>query len=167
MVYNVIVTAYRREGRFLLKELSKYGEFKTTSFRDVLVGEVEDVNKLLKVLCDEPPLSLARAIPIKEVIEFTKPEELFKLLKKKVIKHAKLKPKETFRVTIERRGWKGEINSHEWAKKLGALIYEKTKNPVSLTKPDVEIVIEVMQDTCGITVIKKKDRDKYFFIRTK
>jgi len=166
-MYNLIITAYRGEAKYLLKELSKHGEFKTTSYRDVLVGEVKSLTKLFKKINEEPPLSLARAIPINEVVKFKEPSKLLSTLKKKVLKHAKLKTKQSFRVTVERRGWKGKVNSHEWEQTLGKIVYDKTKNPVSLDNPDVEIVFEVMSDTCGITLISKAMKKKYYFIRTK
>lgn len=167
MTYNIIATSYRNESRYLIKELSKYGEFRKSSFRDVLVGEVKDVKGLLKKIMDKPPLSLARLIPLKEVIEFQKPEALLKKLKKKMPGLIDLKKDESFRVTVERRGWKGEINSHEWAKKLGSIVFEETGNPVDLEKPDVELVVEVMKDSCGLTVIRQEDKDKYYFLRAK
>jgi len=161
---NLIVTAYRKEGRYLLRELSKYGKFTKTGFRDVVVGEVENVDEFLDKIIDEPPLSLARVIPVKEFVEFKEPDKLLKVLEKKMLKY---KFKGSFRVTVERRGWKEEINSYEWAKKLGALIHEKNGNPVSLESPDVEVVIEVMSDWCGLTTISKELKDKYYFVRTK
>ena len=91
-------------------------------------------------------------------------EELLELLKKKVLDYP---VKGSFRVTVERRGWKGVINSHEWATQLGALIHEETGAPVDLEQPDTELVIEIMQDSCGIALISKETRSKYFFTRTK
>jgi tRNA(Ser,Leu) C12 N-acetylase TAN1 len=164
-VFNLIITAYRNEGKYLLKELKPYGVFNKTPFRDVITGEVEEVNAFLDKISEEPPLSLARVIPLKEVFEFKDPGELFKLLEDKVLDYAP-QDKKSFRVTVERRGWKDKINSHEWEKKLGAIIYHETNNPVKLEDPDYEIVIEVMKNSCGINVLTKEFKKKYFFVRT-
>jgi tRNA(Ser,Leu) C12 N-acetylase TAN1 len=164
-VYNLIITAYRNEANYLLKELKPLGAFNKTPFRDVITGRVDDIKAFLDKISEQPPLSLARVIPLKEVLEFTDPDKLFKVLKQKVLDYAP-QNKKSFRVTVERRGWKGEINSHEWEKKLGAIIHVETKSPVNLENPDYEVIIEVMKDSCGINVLTKDLKEKYFFVRT-
>ncbi|MBD3312378.1 hypothetical protein GF352_02920 [archaeon] len=167
MNYNVIATSYRNESKYLIKELNKHGDFRKTSFRDVLVGSVEDVEGFLKKIVKKPPLSLARLIPLKEVINFKKPSALLRKLKNKILELADLKNDESFRVTVERRGWKGEINSHEWAKILGEIVYKEKNNPVNLEEPDIELVVEIMKNSCGLAVIREEERDDYYFLRAK
>jgi len=163
MEYNVIVTAYRNETKFLQRDLKPFGSFQRTAFRDVLVGLVTDLNEFMDKLVESPPLSLARVIPLKKVFEFKDPASLLKLLEKEVLK---LKFSGSFRVTVERRGWKGEVNSFEWAKQLGGLVHDKTGATVNLKNSEVEIVIEVMDKSCGLALITKSDKEKYFFIKT-
>ncbi len=167
MDYNIIVTAYRGEARQLLNELKRFGKFTTTHFRDVLIGFVEDINQFIDSLLDEAPLSLARVMPLDEVIQFKEPDELLNQLKEIVIKHAKFRKKESFRVTVERRGWKGVINSGSWERVLGEIIFNKTGSSVNLEQPDNELVIEVMTNSCGIKLLSKEFKDKYYFVRSK
>ena len=163
-MYNLIVTAYRNEGRLLQRELGKLGKFRKTKFRDVLVGTVDDLKVFLDVVSEEPPLALARVVPVLEAIEFSKPEALLKVLETKVLEH---EFKGSFKMIIERRGWKGEINSMVWAKKLGALVDEHNDNKVDLTDPDVLFVVSIMSDTCAISVLTREMRDEYFFVNSK
>ncbi|MFA5406220.1 MAG: THUMP domain-containing protein [Candidatus Nanoarchaeia archaeon] len=165
MDYNVIITAYRNELKFLIKDLKAYGQFNRTSFRDVIVGTVIDINAFMSQLVINPPLSLARVMPVDKVINFTDPDELIKVLEAEVVK-LKLKKSDSFRVTVERRGWKGVINSYEWAKKLGGLINDAKGNKVDLTNPSVEVVIEVMDKSCGLSLITRKMKADYFFVKT-
>jgi len=158
---NLIITAYRGEMRNLMRELKKHGEFKITTFRDVITGSVNDIDEFVQKMCDEPPLSMARITPIDEIIEFVTPEELISKLEERV-KKIKINADETFRVTVERRGHKGELNSSEWEKKLGSLIEGKVK----LKDPDKEVLIEVMENWAGFSIIKKETKEKYYLIKT-
>ena len=158
---NLIITAYRGEMRNLLRELKKHGNFSTTSYRDVVTGTVSDIYEFAQKMCDEPPLSMARIIIVDEVIEFNTPEELMIELEKKV-KEIKIKKDETFRVTVARRGHKGELNSAEWEKKLGSIIEGKVK----LKDPDIEVLIEVMDTWAGYSILKKETKEKYYLIKT-
>ncbi len=166
MDFNIIATAYRGEGTYLLKALGKMGEFERTPFRDVLVGKVKDVNEFLDKILLEPPLSLARVVPVRDVFAFGSPDELVREIKERLDRISLQKGK-SFKVTVERRGWKGVINSHEFEKMFGEILHEKTGNQVDLTHPQEEVVFEIMDNSCGWTIITEEMRRKYFFVRAK
>lgn len=50
MEWNILATANRRQERYLLRLLSRYGEFKGSGYRDVVIGKVEDVDTFLEIL---------------------------------------------------------------------------------------------------------------------
>lgn len=162
-MYNLIVTAYRGESNFLLKQLNLKGVFKNTSFRDVLFGQVDDVEQFLTDISAEPPLSLARVMPVIKVVEFNDPEALLETLKKWVITNACFKKTESFKVTVERRGLKGELNSQVWARELGGLI----EGSVDLENPDFELVFSIMNGTCGISLLSKSLKEEHYLVRAK
>ncbi len=155
---KVIITAFRGEARNLLRYLKDKGKFKMTSFRDVLIGEVEDIDKFLSKIVEDAPLSLSRVMPLERSFEFSSKEELFD----KIIKYIP-KELENFRVSVERRGWKGEINKQELERFVGS----KIKGNVKLVNPENELVIEILDNLCGVFLITKEIREKYYFIKCK
>ncbi len=168
MEFNVIITSFRGEQWELLRALKDKGTFKKTSFRDVLIGYVEDIQKFLEEIDKDLPLSLSRVVILKEIFEFQDADSLIKTLKQKVKAYADvIKKYNSFRVTVERRGLKGKLNSRELEKKLGGIIYEQTKVKVDLKNPEIELVIEILDNVCGLGLIDAKLRKKYPFIRSK
>ncbi len=164
MDYNVIITAFRGELYNLLRVIRGWGVFHRTPFRDVLVGVVNDLNGFFEFLAEEAPLSLGRVIPVDVVIPLSNPDSLLNDLRS-VVKDLVING--SFRVTVERRGWKGVINSFELAKSLGSFINESLGLSVDLVNPDSEVVISILNDSCGVSVISKELRSKYLFIRAK
>jgi hypothetical protein len=82
---DVIITAFRGEQRELMRALKRKGNFTKTNFRDVLLGNVEDVNKLIESLNNDLPLSLSRVMPLRELFLFDKPSDLTASLHKKLL----------------------------------------------------------------------------------
>ncbi len=164
MEYNVIITAFRGELNNLLRVIRGWGVFHRTPFRDVLIGMVNNLSDFFEFLVDEAPLSLGRVIPVDVVIPLSNPDSLLSDLKS-VVKDLVING--SFRVTVERRGWKGVINSFELAKALGSFINESMGLSVDLVNPDSEVVVSILNDSCGISVISKELRSKYLFIKTK
>ncbi len=166
MDFNLIITSFRGEQRELLRALKDKGKFKGTSFRDVITGFVDDTQSLMDELEKDLPLCLSRVIIINELFKFKDVKSLIKELKERILNYADtVKKYKSFRITVERRGHKGMINSHELEKELGEVIYEKTKVSVDLEEPEVKLVIELLDNYCGIALITKELSSKYVFIK--
>ncbi len=172
MVY-VIVVCERGEAFTALREISDLGEFKETGFRDVLQGQVEDLETFLEEITKRQSTTISRVIPVEEFFRF-KPENLLEILKEKIrILVDRIKEGESFCVRVERRGFKGAISSSELERGLGGYIWQLLKDKygkppkVDLTNPDKLISIQTVGGVCGIALIDRRLREKYPVVRVK
>lgn len=107
------------------------------------------VKKIREMLLDEPwslRYSL-RIIPIQRVIE-TKIERIEEIIEEM---SKDIGDDETYRISIEKRN--SDISSQELITKIAS----KLKNKVSLEFPDKIILLEILGNTCGISILKKSD----------
>jgi len=159
---NLIVTCARHlepeteeELRNILKE---YGDSDAniivTNMSGILTAEtkldpVDVVKKMKEMLLDEPwsIRYCLRIIPIQRIVE-TKIEEIEKI----IIEDSKqILDTETYRISIEKR------NSNISSQEIISRIANKIKNKVSLEFPDKIILIEILGNKTGISVLKKDD----------
>jgi len=125
-----------------------------TSMSGILTAEtkldpVEVVRKIKEMLLDEPwsvRYSL-RIIPIQKVVE-TKIEEIEKVVEELLDNISK---DEKYRISIEKRN--SDMSSQDIIKKIAS----KIKNQVSLEFPDKVVLIEILGNKTGISVVKKSD----------
>ncbi|MDH3853221.1 MAG: THUMP domain-containing protein [Nitrosopumilus sp.] len=110
---------------------------------------VDAVRKIKEMLLDEPwsVRYCLRIIPIQKVIE-TKIEEMGKII---VELSDQILDDETYRITIEKR------NSNASSKEIITKIADKIKNKVSLEFPDKVLLIEILGNITGISILKKSD----------
>jgi tRNA(Ser,Leu) C12 N-acetylase TAN1 len=177
--YNVLLTAIKGEELNLLRQLEalNLGVFKSTDFKDVILGRVEDVEAFLKRIEEETIFGLARAMYIETWIAF-KPdnfeEEVFKAIKDRL---QNIKEGESFCVRISRRGLKGKLNSQQAERKLGSLIWKEIeargrgrgsgiKPKVDLKEPDWLINIETLANKAGVSMVSKARRKAHFYLRS-
>jgi len=101
------------------------------------------------MLLDEPwsVRYCLRIIPIQKVVE-TKIEEIEKGV---ADLHKQILDDETYRISIEKRN--SDISSQE----IITEIANKIKNKVSLDFPDKVILIEILGNLAGISILKKSD----------
>ena len=125
-----------------------------TSMSGILTAEtkldpVEVVRKIKEMLLDEPwsvRYSL-RIIPIQRVVE-TKIEEIEKVVEEL---SENISKDEKYRISIEKRN--SDMSSQDIIKKIAS----KIKNQVSLEFPDKVVLIEILGNKAGISVVKKSD----------
>ena len=125
-----------------------------TSMSGILTAEtkldpVKVVRKIKEMLLDEPwsvRYSL-RIIPIQRVVE-TKMEEIEKIVEELAKNISK---DEKYRISIEKRN--SDMSSQEIITKIAS----KIKNQVSLEFPDKVVLIEILGNKTGISVLKKSD----------
>jgi len=159
---NLIITCARHlepetkeELSGILEELGDSdAKVSITKMSGILTAEtklepIKVVRKIKEMLLDEPwsIRYCLRIIPIQKVIE-TKIEEI----EKKVIDICEqISDGETYRISIEKRN--SDLSSQEIISKIAS----KIKNKVSLEFPDKVILIEILGDKTGISILKKSD----------
>ncbi len=159
---NLIITCARHlepeteeELRGILEELGDSdAKVSITKMSGILTAKtklepIKVVRKIKEMLLDEPwsVRYCLRIIPIQKFIE-TKIEEI----EKTVIEISEqISDGETYRISIEKRS--SDLSSQEIISKIAS----KIKNKVSLEFPDKVVLIEILGDKTGISILKKAD----------
>ena len=159
---NLIITCARHlepeTEEELIDILDEFGDSDVkvtiTNMSGILTAEtkldpVEVVRKIKEMLLDEPwsVRYCLRIIPIQKVIE-SKIEEIEKSvagLSNQILDD------ESYRISIEKR------NSNVSSKEIITKIADKIKNKVSLEFPDKVLLIEILGNKTGISILKKSD----------
>jgi len=125
-----------------------------TSMSGILTAEtkldpIEIVRKIKEMVLDEPwsIRYCLRIIPIQKIIE-SKMEEIEEAISSM---SQEILDGETYRISIEKR------NSDLSSKEIITKIADKIKNKVSLEFADKIILIEVLGNKTGISILKKSD----------
>ena len=159
---NLIITCARHlepeteeELRDILEEFGDSDiKVSITNMSGILTAEtkfepIDIVRKIKEMLLDEPwsVRYCLRIIPIQKII-VTKIEEIEKSiteLSNQILEN------ETYRISIEKRN--SNISSQEIITKIA----NKINNKVSLDFPDKVILIEILGNVTGISILKKSD----------
>ncbi|HJJ23370.1 MAG TPA: THUMP domain-containing protein [Nitrosopumilus sp.] len=159
---NLIITCARHFEPETEEELSRileeFGDsdakVSITNMSGILTAEtklepIEVVRKIKEMLLDEPwsIRYCLRIIPIQKIIE-TKIEEIEKMI---TYMSEQISDGETYRISIEKRN--SDLSSQEIISKIA----NKIKNKVSLEFPDKIVLIEILGDKTGISILKKTD----------
>jgi tRNA(Ser,Leu) C12 N-acetylase TAN1 len=143
--------------------LSRYGEFKGSGYRDVVIGKVEDVNTFLETLRQEKPeklRSLSQIVPIERTFQFEL-SDFREKLREAISPYVELVEHSRFYVRVERRGHKGEISSLEVEQEMDAFVLEALKNTgklaqVSFKDPEKIIIVETIENRAGVGLITRE-----------
>ncbi len=159
---NMIITCARHLESETEEELSsileEFGDsdakISITEMSGILTAEtklnpIEVVKKIKEMVLDEPwsVRYCLRIIPIQKVIE-TKIEEIEKTVSDM---NEQIVDGETYRISIEKRN--SDLSSQEIIEKIA----NKIKNKVSLEFPDKVILIEILGNKTGVSILKKSD----------
>ena len=159
---NLIITCARHlesETEYELRDiLEEFGDSESnisiTNMSGILTAEtsldsIEIVRKIKEMVLDEPwsIRYCLRIIPIQRVIE-TKITEIEKAIAEI---SEQILDKETYRVSIEKRN--SDVSSQELISKIA----NKLKNKVSLEFPDKVILIEILGNKTGVSILKQSD----------
>ena len=171
--WNVLVVAERNMEKELLEELSEDGDFEPSGFRDVLIGNVNDIVEFLEDAEGKKYPHLSRVIPIDDAF-FVSPENLIETLKRRIERYVdEFEPGDTFGFRVERRGMKDKVSSQAVEREVGGYFYDLLekihgrKPKVNLKNPDKLIAIEIVGNRCGFGFITKEMRNKYRVIKIK
>lgn len=159
---NLIVTCARHLESETVEELSgiledlgdSEAKITITEMSGILTAKtnlepVDVVKKIKEMLLDEPwsiRYSL-RIIPIQKITE-SKIEEIEKTVSEMA---NQISEDETYRISIEKR------NSNISSQELITKIANKIKNKVSLEYADKIILIEILGNICGVSILQKSD----------
>ena len=159
---NLIVTCARHlenETKEELKNiLSEFGDSEAeiiiTKMSGILtchtnLDPIETVRRLREMILDEPwsIRYCLRIIPIQETVKTDISEIETKVAE---LSH-KVSPGETYRISIEKRN--SDISGQEIISKVA----KKFQNKVSLEFPDKIVLIEILENITGISILKKSD----------
>ena len=110
---------------------------------------IEVVRKIKEMLLDEPwsVRYCKRVIPIQRVIQ----SEIEEIEKSVAVLSSQILDEETYRILIEKR------NSDLSSKEIITKIANNIKNKVSLEFPDRVILIEILGNKTGVSVLRKSD----------
>ena len=159
---NLIITCARHlepeTEEELISILEEFGDsdvkVSITNMPGILTAEtkldpIDVVRKIKEMLLDEPwsVRYCLRIIPIQKVIE-TKIEEIEKSIAEL---SDQILDDETYRISIEKR------NSNVSSQEIITKIAKKIKNKVSLEFPDKVLLIEILGNIAGISILKKSD----------
>jgi len=159
---NLIITCARHlepeTEEELISILEEFGDsdvkVSITNMPGILTAEtkldpIDVVRKIKEMLLDEPwsVRYCLRIIPIQKVIE-TKIEEIEKSIAEL---SDQILDDETYRISIEKR------NSNVSSQEIITKIADKIKNKVSLEFPDKVLLIEILGNITGISILKKSD----------
>ncbi|AJM93304.1 THUMP domain-containing protein [Nitrosopumilus piranensis] len=116
---------------------------------DTKLDPVKVVGKIKEMLLDEPwsVRYCLRIIPLQKIVE-TKIEEIQKVVEELSDRISK---DEKYRISIEKRN--SDLSSQEIIKKIAS----KIENQVSLEFPDKVVLIEILGNKTGISILKKSD----------
>jgi adenylyl- and sulfurtransferase ThiI len=169
------VTTPPGEERDLLPALRRFGEFTHSEFKGILIGRVEDTSQFLQAiqLAAETGAAwrqhLLRVLPMERVFSFT-PQTLEEQLREAVTPFVQRMTSGAFHVRLERRGHKGKIVSPEVEQRLGDYVMEIAKQQnkilsVSFHDSDYVIAAETIGNQCGVTLVTRRLRERYPFVK--
>ncbi|MGQ4833461.1 MAG: THUMP domain-containing protein [Candidatus Asgardarchaeia archaeon] len=162
MDFNLLVSCGRNLERYarneMLRFLKKMGDETPAAIEFGFSGLIgirtslnpfEVINELNRIT-DENPWEFRFILKVKP-IEVVVETDINKI--KDAVKELlhKIAPNESFRVTVKKRG--SDISGKEIIKEVADLL----DNPVNLEKPDKIILIEVIGDLTGISIVTEKD----------
>jgi len=175
--WNVVLTSHANQERRLLSELAGLGEFQSTGFREVIVGQVPNPSEFLEILLKRwqeqlfLPEMLSTVVPVRVVFPFTL-GNLLGLLEDQVKPLALEIGEEPFYVRLKRRGHKGEIASQEVEQVLDRFLKEELDSlgftpSIDFQNPGVIVVVEIIHNQCGVGLITWDLKARYPFIKVK
>jgi len=173
--WNVLVTSQEGYASELLRELKPHGRFRPSSFRNVLIGEVEDRTAFLDAvddLCRQRPFVttwLGKVLPIDDCFSF-EVDRFPEIAAEHLRPFADQVANRTFHVRVERRGHKRLLNTHQLEKQLGESVFAALEArglsaKVKFDDPDIVLAVEILGDTAGIAAVSRELRSRYAFVK--
>ncbi|MCK6554157.1 THUMP domain-containing protein [Candidatus Binatia bacterium] len=173
--WNVLVTAQEGAGRDLKRLVKRFGTFRASGFRNVIVGHVAAVPEFCRALdaeLERRPYArawLGKVRPIQhtlpvDVATFAADVEAI------LATMADQIGERSFHVRVERRGHKRVLSTRDLELRLGEYMWNALEargcHPtVAFDDPDVVVAIEIAGDVAGISMIFRELRGEFPFVK--
>jgi tRNA(Ser,Leu) C12 N-acetylase TAN1 len=179
MGWNVVVTVRAGPGteRRALSALARFGRFRRTQFRDVIVGSAPDAQVVLEAVerarTEARPwaAAIARVIPVERVFSFA-PETLADQLKEAVAPFVAQLGNASFCVRVERRGFEHRLPSAAVERAVGEHVHALAEAAgqqlqTRFEDPDYIIVAETVGDECGVALLDRTLRQRHPLVQVR
>jgi len=175
--WNVLATSLEGRRDALLIALRRRGRFRRGGYRNVVLGEVDDVPAFLRAVRDalgsDPllPTALARVVPVETTIRFDATNAV-DVLAEAVAPFVDRLAGGSFFVRLERRGLKGRLHTPTVERDLGDRVWRALEARghaahVDFHDPDAILVVETVGDEGGIGIITRALRQEYPFVKVR
>ena len=175
--WNVLATSLEGRRDALLIALRPLARFRPGGYRNVIVGQVEDVPAFLGTvrvaLVTDPllPTALARLVPIELTLRFDPTDPTPGLVAAAAPLLDRLAAGSFF-VRLERRGLKGRLHSPTVEREIGDHVWKALEarghTPrVDFADADAVLLIETLGDQAGLSVIDRTQRTTYPFLKVR
>jgi tRNA(Ser,Leu) C12 N-acetylase TAN1 len=177
--WDLIVTIVPgpRHVRDTLAQLRRLGQFTRSSFKDVCIGQVQDVSGFLESVRaardggERWAHLIARVIPVERTFTFT-PESLTEQIKETVAPFVERMRSGTFHVRVERRGLARKIATQEIERAVADHLSSLAQAhgiqlETDFDAPDFVVAAETLGDQCGVALITREISTRYPFVQTR
>jgi tRNA(Ser,Leu) C12 N-acetylase TAN1 len=175
--WNVLATALEGRRDALLLSLRRLGRFRPGGYRNVVVGEVEDVSVFLtrvrELLATDLllPTALAKIVPIETTVRI-EPSGAVDTLAAAAEPFLARLGGGSFFVRLERRGFKGRLHSPTVERELGDRIWRALEARgdvprVDFRDPDAVLVVETVGEQAGLGLVTRALRRDYPFVKVR
>jgi len=175
--WTVLATAFEGRRPELLRALRRLGRFGGGGYRNVCVGDVEDVpacfDAVAELLAADPTMAgvLARMLPI-DVNLTIDPEDPLAGLEPAVREVAPRLAGGAYYVRVERRGLRGTVHSSDVERTLGGVVWQALEAAghaprVDFADPAAVLCVETLGERAGLGVVTRAMRARWPFVRVR
>lgn len=173
--WNVVATSMGGHRGALLHSIRDLGDFEVCPHSNVLLGWSEDTDDLLERLRDRMQedsalaSSLGRLVPSEITVPFDANEPEVST-RSAVAMIARRIGGNSYHVRVDARGWGRQLHVHDLEVRLGKVAWDEIARQgfepqVSFEDPELVIMVEIVGDTAGISLIDRNQRMRFPFMK--
>lgn len=173
--WNLVVTSRQGAQRRLRRALSPLVRLRTSGFRNVFVGHVEDPEGFLAAVADlrlrRPALEdwLGKVVVVERTLPVD-PATFGARVQDEAARFVDRLVGRSFHVRVERRGHKGTIDSHACEQALGEFLWTELERRgarpvIEFVDPDLIVAVELVGDTAGLALVTRELRTRFPFVK--
>jgi tRNA(Ser,Leu) C12 N-acetylase TAN1 len=174
--WNVVVSVHEQGYKRARELLEPYGRTHKTDYYNVLTMTVDDtaafldrLGKLAEIVPDVLGV-ISRAVPAQRSFTFQNTEEFEAKAREVALEWAPHLAGKTFHVRFYRRGFKGQLSSHEEERFLDEALLQAleaagTPGRIAFDDPDAVIDVETLGNWAGLSLWTRADLARYPFLK--